>query len=55
MTASLEQGSKAKYKVTSTVFLSLNATEENSGKIDMAGNTMKVKEQILPYDPKEDI
>lgn len=53
VTTTLEQGNKARYKVTSTVFLSLQNQNNTQGKIDMAGNITRVKEDIVVLDAKQ--
>jgi len=49
----MEAGQKAKYKVTSTVFLTLNTTNEAQGQLDMAGNVTRFKEDLIQLDPKQ--
>jgi len=50
----LEQGGKARYKVTSTVLLTLKSSTDNQGKIDVAGNVTRFKEDAIKLDPKVD-
>ena len=45
---------KAKYKVTSTVFLTLSSNNAVQGAIDMAGNVTRFKEELVNLDPKQD-
>ena len=47
-------GSKARYKVTSTVFLNLQSQNNVQGKIDMAGNVTRVQEDHATLDAKLD-
>ena len=49
----MEAGQKAKYKVTSTVFLTLNTKNEAQGQLDMAGNVTRFKEDLIQLDPKQ--
>lgn len=41
---SFEQGGNVKYKLTSTVLLTLKSKNDNQGTIDVAGNVEKTKE-----------
>jgi capping protein (actin filament) muscle Z-line, beta len=49
-----EAQNKAKYKVTTTVFLTLNQNSDKQGAIDLAGNVTRQKEDLITIDPKQD-
>ena len=51
----VDASQKAKYKVNSTVFLMMNETNNSQGKIDIAGNVNRLKEDLVTVDPKMDI
>lgn len=48
-----ERGRTAKYKLTSTVILSLGSKTESLGDLDLAGNMTRQIEQDLPVDGDE--
>jgi len=48
----METAQKARYKITSNVFLTLMNTNDQQGKIDMAGSIQKSKEEQVNLDPK---
>jgi len=51
----VDASQKAKYKVNSTVFLIIKDENEAQGKIDIAGNVNRLKEDLVTVDPKMDI
>lgn len=50
----LESATKARYKITSNVFLTLQNTNDAQGKLDMAGNVQRSKEETVTLNPKND-
>ena len=48
------EGGKCKYRLNSTIYLTLGMSGEASGKIDIAGHIAKVKEDFAVLDPKID-
>ena len=50
-----DSGDKGRYKVTSTVFLTLQNQNEKQGKIDMAGSITRFKEDSVALDKKQDL
>ncbi|GAB7341599.1 hypothetical protein MBLNU457_7804t2 [Dothideomycetes sp. NU457] len=49
----VERGRSSKYKLTSTVILSLGSSSEALGKLDLSGNMTRQVEQDLPADGDE--
>ena len=51
----MEDSMKAKYRVNSTVFLTLQNKNQAQGKIDFAGSVNRMRDETVDLDPKQDI
>lgn len=50
MTASVDANNKSKYRLNSTVYVTLQIENEAQGKIDLAGHISKVKDEFVTAD-----
>mmetsp|Transcript_16023 Transcript_16023/g.24866 ORF Transcript_16023/g.24866 Transcript_16023/m.24866 type:complete len:138 (-) Transcript_16023:168-581(-) len=55
VTATVDDKQKVKYRVISTIFLFIKATNDKQGVLDVAGNINKIREDYVAIDPKYEI
>jgi len=53
VTTNMDANNKCKYRLNSTIYLMLDLTSEEHGKVAIAGHLAKVKEEFVVYNPSE--
>lgn len=54
VTANMDANNKCKYRLNSTIYLTLAIQNEDHGKVEIAGHIAKVKEDFVTQDMKLD-